>query len=247
MSLDGVIVDGASTDETVAIAQGWLDSLNLSKPWPVLVQSDNRGQATARNRGAQATQGQILCFCDDDDVYRPHHFRLIYEGFQTVLPLAAPFLVDTPSDRPATVTTGIYFGDPIHPEWKQALEGTMIQNRGIRRSLHNFIGGFPENDCFRSGTEDLAYVRWAENFGRRHHIPRETLEYHRYPDSHFDRQLKKFQRSPNLEHLANDLQRSPQDLALNQARTEAYTRRHHHLVASFQQQWLSRMDNARVD
>ncbi|MGD1850815.1 MAG: glycosyltransferase family 2 protein [Cyanophyceae cyanobacterium] len=236
VELDGVIVDDGSTDDTVAIAQPWLHSLPLNS-WSLAIQPDNRGLSAARNRGAQETQGDILCFCDDDDIYFPRHFQLIYEGFQTPLPLAAPFLVGSPGDRPAIVSTSMRFSDPIQPQWKQGLESTMIQNRGIRRTLHHFIGGFPEDDCFRSGGEDIAYSRWAETFGRRHHLSTETLEYCRYPGSHFDRQLKTFQRSPNLEQLATE--QTPEELALNQARHQVYLNRDRQLRAIFQEQWFS--------
>ena len=239
--LDGVIVDDRSTDETVAIAQTWLNSLHLSDPWQLLIQPENGGQAAARNRGARATQGDILCFCDDDDIYFPRHFQLIYEGFQTPLPLAAPFLVDLPGDRPATVTTGMRFSAPIHPDWHQGLESSMVQNRGIRRSLHEFIGGFPTDDCFRSGGEDLAYVRWAETFGRQHHIPIETLEYCRYYGSHFDRQYEKFRKPLNLSQLSDQLQSSPEELTLNQARIEAYGQGDQKLREKFQKQWLDQL------
>ncbi|MEM9246512.1 MAG: glycosyltransferase family 2 protein, partial [Cyanobacteria bacterium P01_F01_bin.153] len=173
VKVDGVIVDDHSTDDTVVIAQTWLKSNQLTS-WSIAVQPQNRGLSAARNRGARETQGDILCFCDDDDIYFPQHFQLIYEGFQTPLPLAAPFLVNLPGDRPAIVSTSMRFSDPIHPQWKQGLESTMIQNRGIRRILHDHIGGFPEDSCFLSGGEDIAYSRWAETFGRRHHLLTET-------------------------------------------------------------------------
>ena len=246
VKLDGVIVDDSSTDETVAIAQSWLASLNSSAngpaPWQLFVQPVNSGLSAARNCGARMTQGEILCFCDDDDIYFPDHFQVIYEGFQTALPLAAPFLVNSPGDRPAIVTTGMRFSDPLHPDWHQGLEATMVQNQGIRRSLHEFIGGFPEDDCFRSGGEDLAYARWAGTFGRRHHLAIDTVEYCRYPGSYFDRQLEKFQQPPDLEQLSNQVRQSPESLTDHQARMEAYLQHHQRLTETFQRQWLSVMD-----
>ena len=241
VKLDGVIVDDHSTDETVAIAQTWLSTLEVLSPWRLVVQPNNLGLSASRNRGAKETKGDILCFCDDDDIYAPQHFQLIYGGFHKSLPLEAPFLPEAPGDRPAMVTMGIQFSDPIHSDWKQGLEATLIQNRGIRRSLHEFIGGFPTDDCFRSGGEDLAYVRWAETFGRRHHIPVKTLEYCRYPGSHFDRQIEKFIKPFNLDKLSDELQKSPEALVLNQARSEAYGRGDRQLRVKFQKQWLDQL------
>jgi glycosyltransferase involved in cell wall biosynthesis len=64
---DLVFVDDGSTDESVALARQWSDRLPLR-----VVQAGPPGEpvglACARNVGGWAARGEVLLFCDDDDV-----------------------------------------------------------------------------------------------------------------------------------------------------------------------------------
>ena len=63
-----LVVDNLSTDETRASALAWTDRVpNLR----VVEANDRLGLAHARNVGARAARGQILAFCDADDVADP--------------------------------------------------------------------------------------------------------------------------------------------------------------------------------
>jgi glycosyltransferase involved in cell wall biosynthesis len=63
-----VVADNGSTDASAALAEGWGDRI----PGLRLVDaSARRGAAAARNLGAQAAGGDILAFCDADDVAAP--------------------------------------------------------------------------------------------------------------------------------------------------------------------------------
>ena len=62
-----VVVDNASTDRTVEIAERFADRLVLT----VLVNGSNRERSFSRNRGAEAACGQFVVFLDSDDELRP--------------------------------------------------------------------------------------------------------------------------------------------------------------------------------
>ena len=62
-----VVVDNASTDRTVEIAERFADRLVLT----VLVNGSNRERTFSRNRGAEAACGQIVVLLDSDDELRP--------------------------------------------------------------------------------------------------------------------------------------------------------------------------------
>jgi glycosyltransferase involved in cell wall biosynthesis len=60
-----VVVDNGCTDRSIALLESWRDRL------PPVVIADaraRRGLNFARNRGAEAAGGDLLCFCDADDV-----------------------------------------------------------------------------------------------------------------------------------------------------------------------------------
>lgn len=62
-----VFVDDGSTDDSAAIAQSWSDRLPI-RIVPTGQNGSPVGLATARNIGGKAARGDVLLFCDDDDV-----------------------------------------------------------------------------------------------------------------------------------------------------------------------------------
>jgi len=77
--LECIVVDDASTDETVAAYDGIWRGLD-GRFRLMLPASDARtagGPSRARNRGIAAAQGEYIAFCDDDDIWvRDDHLRV---------------------------------------------------------------------------------------------------------------------------------------------------------------------------
>jgi glycosyltransferase involved in cell wall biosynthesis len=74
-----VFVDDASTDGSAAIAESWADRV------PIRVVSCGlngtaAGLARARNAGAEAARGDLLLFCDDDDVADPGWIQALVDA-----------------------------------------------------------------------------------------------------------------------------------------------------------------------
>jgi glycosyltransferase involved in cell wall biosynthesis len=67
-----LVVDGRSTDETVAIATGYGASVT---------QQPRTGIADARNHGIASTQGQLVAFLDHDDRWLPTKLERQLEAF----------------------------------------------------------------------------------------------------------------------------------------------------------------------
>jgi glycosyltransferase involved in cell wall biosynthesis len=61
-----IIVDDGSTDETPRRLEPYTRDARIS-----LLRKQNRGQATARNIGLHHARGELLCFLDSDDVWKP--------------------------------------------------------------------------------------------------------------------------------------------------------------------------------
>lgn len=62
-SLELIIVDDGSTDDTVAKIK------QLSDPRITLIQQANNGVSVARNRGIESAKGEFIAFLDADDLY----------------------------------------------------------------------------------------------------------------------------------------------------------------------------------
>lgn len=103
--LEVLLIDGLSTDGTVAIAQSYADIVTK------IVSEKDRGQAHALNKGFEVAQGDILCWLCADDEFLPgtlqhavNHFAaapeidIITGACARVLPDGSTQIVVPPSD-----------------------------------------------------------------------------------------------------------------------------------------------------
>src|SRR5829696_7822320 len=73
--IEYVVMDGGSTDETVAVLRGYVGRLRwTSEP--------DRGQAHAVNKGLRATTGEVIGWLNSDDVYYSGAVRAVVEFFE---------------------------------------------------------------------------------------------------------------------------------------------------------------------
>jgi len=69
-----IVIDGGSTDETVAVLERYPHLEWVSEP--------DRGQTHAINKGLARADGEIFAYLNSDDVYRPGAFAAAAEAFQ---------------------------------------------------------------------------------------------------------------------------------------------------------------------
>lgn len=201
-----VVVNEGSTDRTPELVANYIQD----KPHYKLIHHAKRVSAgAARNTGAKVSKGDILFFCDADDLYFKDHIYLCFQVLNHD-PLANPnaaFSLETeqgtktiqlPNQSVGVVRTGVHMKDSLHPYWKAAIENTLPQNLCIRRDCHEFIEGYPEARIpYNQITcEDISYDLWIAKFFKVVKVEVETVEYIRYPGNMFDKQLKKFQTPP---------------------------------------------------
>jgi len=67
-NLEVIVVDDGSTDKTPEVLEHYTGLDRRVR----LVRQDNRGVAAARNRGLAHTTGELIAFCDSDDLWLPH-------------------------------------------------------------------------------------------------------------------------------------------------------------------------------
>jgi glycosyltransferase involved in cell wall biosynthesis len=76
-SWEVVVADNGSTDGTRAVCAAWAGRL---PGFRVVDASDRAGSSHARNVGAAAAQGDLLAFCDADDVVDPHWLAALVDA-----------------------------------------------------------------------------------------------------------------------------------------------------------------------
>lgn len=77
-SLEIILVDDGSTDESGTIC----DKYAAADPRIKVIHKANGGEASARNEGLRAAQGEFVMFCDSDDEYLPNSVQLLVDGIK---------------------------------------------------------------------------------------------------------------------------------------------------------------------
>jgi glycosyltransferase involved in cell wall biosynthesis len=73
-NLEYIVIDGGSTDESVAIIKKYEHTLTY---W---VSEPDRGQSHAINKGFERASGEIMCWLNSDDYYLPGTLRAVGEN-----------------------------------------------------------------------------------------------------------------------------------------------------------------------
>lgn len=156
-----VIVDNGSTDDTAAVAAGWADRLPGLR---VVSAVDRAGPAYARNVGAAEAKGELLVYCDGDDVASPGWLAAMVAAARdadvvggrlddTILNTAV-----TRSWRPAPPTDAA-------PPVQRFLPAAASANLAIRKEVLEDLGGWRED--YVAGYEDVELCWRAQLAGRR--------------------------------------------------------------------------------
>lgn len=195
-----IVSDNGSTDETVAIVKRYRERLpNLR----VVDSSDRRGPAHARNVGALASTGDVLVFCDADDEVAPGWVAAMSEALSKHDFVASRFDTEKLNTSLVQKVRGNPQRGGVQKAWYPPyLPHAGGSGLGVKRSLHEAVGGFDESlprlmdtdYCFKiqlAGAElhfvqnAVVHVRHADRLGVLFHQARlwakyNTLLYKRY-------------------------------------------------------------------
>ncbi len=153
-----VISDNGSTDRTRLIAEEFRSRF----PRMVVIDSSAQiGPGAARNAGVRVAQGDRILFCDADDEVGAGWLAAMSEALDHHGLVAARLdhaLLNEPWSRPArNPQPGLLETDPPF------LPYTFGAALGVRRSVHDSIGGFDES--FHEAGEDRDYCYRAQLAG----------------------------------------------------------------------------------
>jgi glycosyltransferase involved in cell wall biosynthesis len=167
-----IVADNGSTDATRSVVQRYCERLPAVR---LVDASARRGAAHARNVGAAAASGEFVVFCDADDEVQPGWVAAMGEAL-----------------REHDVVAGRLDSEKLNEEWLYDLRAfpqnnglmtfdpgppfALTANLGVRRSLHERIGGFDES--FLGSAHDIDYCWRLQHAGAELHFePRAVIAY----------------------------------------------------------------------
>ena len=169
-----IVADNGSSDGSPDIARGYADRIDLT----VIDVRDRRSPAYARNRAAIACQGDWLVFVDADDIVAPTFLEAMADALSRYEVVSAQAEVARLNKPWARVRqefhTALRLPFPPHLPFGSSF------GLGVRRALHEAVGGFDEDV---RGIEDVDYTIRLQLAGAAlHHEPRAIVHY-RYRDT----------------------------------------------------------------
>ncbi|MCF9027061.1 glycosyltransferase family 2 protein [Acinetobacter nectaris] len=99
-NIEVILVDDGSPDNSISIAQSYIDSLSLvHKKNTRIIQQENKGLSGARNTGIKHAQGKYLAFLDSDDILNANFFSKIIPILDNIEPEILQFRAERFDDQ----------------------------------------------------------------------------------------------------------------------------------------------------
>lgn len=168
-----VVVDDGSDDGGDQTVRAWARH-HPETPLTLLPLLSNRGPATARNAGWRLARGDLIFFCDSDDLFAENHIDVALAAFRV-------------HPQVGWVKTGIRLPPGLSPEFASAASHTSPINVCVRKACLAAIGGFPETALYRYiGAEDMQVADALRGHFRGVVVNAETAILGDRPESHLN-------------------------------------------------------------
>ncbi len=131
-----VVADNGSTDESATTVRAWGDRNGAIR---LVDASARRGPAAARNIGAGQARGDLLAFCDADDVVEPGWLQALSSSLSRADVVAGAFEMGSLNGRDRGIAR------PAVTSQIGRLPAGLAANLGVRRSAFDAVGGFDED------------------------------------------------------------------------------------------------------
>lgn len=169
-----VVADNGSTDDSRAVVQKYQQFLPELR---LLDAAGRRGAAHARNVGARAARGEMLAFCDADDVVAPGWLAAISEAIADHGFVASRLdfeKLNQSSVQKSRINTQHRGLQHTRPGF---LPHASASGLGIKRTIHEAVGGFDEALAF---LEDTDYCWRVQLAGTALHYASEAVVHYRF-------------------------------------------------------------------
>lgn len=172
--LECVVVDDGSTDETPTVLAGYADD-----PRVRVIRQTNAGQTVAKNRGLREARGELIGFCDADDLWRPEKLAVqvplfaeprlgvAYSDFEFIDEEGHPLPTHRPRTYSGRITGRLLADNFIH--FPTAL---------VRREAVERVGGFDER--LTMGIDYDLWLRVSVDWDFRY-VPDVLVDYRIWP------------------------------------------------------------------
>ncbi|WP_319405988.1 glycosyltransferase family A protein [uncultured Desulfosarcina sp.] len=167
-----IVADNGSTDRSIAVARSYKDSFQF---FNIVDASDRRGAAHARNVGVSVARSDHIAFCDADDEVAPGWVARMSAGLSSHEVVYGRFRFEKFNDPHAAQRANKLWEDGLFKG--RFLPGGGSGNLGVRRMVHEAIGGFDES-LPRSEDADYYWRLQLEGFDL-HFIPDAVVQVRR--------------------------------------------------------------------
>jgi glycosyltransferase involved in cell wall biosynthesis len=178
-----VVSDDGSRDGSAELASAWTRERALGR---VVARSPGRGPGAARNVGAREASGDLLAFCDADDVVCTDWLRALVAAAAGADLVGGGEEAARLNDERSRECFGVH--DPTAP-FHDYLPRASGSNFGIWRDVFDALGGFDEGSL--TG-EDVALTWRAHQAGYRYAAAPEAVVHKRFATGLLDTALQYF-------------------------------------------------------
>jgi glycosyltransferase involved in cell wall biosynthesis len=156
-----IVVDNGSTDGTTTLVNAFLDRLPELRLHPA---RGRAGTSYARNEGCRVSRGELLLFCDQDDIVGTEWVAEMVRGLAEFPAVGGHVerrllndevaLATRPEKPPGSLQGGFDF-----------LPYALGANCGVRRAVYTELGGFDPH--YRYGSDEVSFFWRAQLAGHR--------------------------------------------------------------------------------
>lgn len=173
-----IVSDNGSTDDTRRVVHAWTKDLPALR---VVDSSDRPGAGHARNVGTDASHGELIAYCDADDVAHPTWLTGLVEALSRADLVGGALEHATLNDSVVVEWRGSALGAEALPDPVDFLPFALSANLAVKRAVWRSIGGW--NEEYVQCGDDVDFCWRAQLAGSKLGFAPEAIMHYRHRDS----------------------------------------------------------------